>query len=146
MENLKLFEKVLAQSQDNEKMTAEENQKENLQLMETESILEMSVLRKFETGLPVNIWVDEGNSYLQSDHSKRIKIQPDKSEHPNSRYMIPICISDDPQIMVKNPNLHLSQYDIDLIKEFIKLNKDLLLNLNKIGIVEFSKQMKKVNN
>jgi len=125
-------------------VTEEDNLRENQQLIESERLLGMSVLRKFETGLPVNIWVDDGNTYKLSGHTRRIKIQPDKGDHPNSRIMIPMSISDDPQIMVKNYYCPLSEYDLNLVKKFVKINKELLLKVGSIGILEFGNQMKKV--
>jgi hypothetical protein len=57
--------------------------------------------------------------------------------------MIPMSISDDPQILVKNPKLSLSANDIQKIKTFVKTNKDLLLQLadEKIDIGEFLDSM-----
>lgn len=46
---------------------------ENLHLQE------MANVRKKQTGLPVNIWIDEAETYKKGKHSKRIKFQIDKS-------------------------------------------------------------------
>ena len=53
-----------------------------------ESILvcEMSNKRKALTQLPMNIWIDESQTYIRGHHSKRVKFQLDKSDklHPNN--------------------------------------------------------------
>ena len=131
------FDEILEESH---MMTQEENLRENQRYAH---LMEMSVLRKHETGLPVNIWVDEGQPYIQGGHWKRIKFQNDKADHPDSNSMIPMSISEKPEVKVKKYDL--SEQDINLIKQFVKINLDILLKLgDSIGIVEFAKQMKKV--
>ena len=38
-------------------------------------LTEFATLRKKHTKLPVNIWVDDAGTYLNSGHFKRIKFQ-----------------------------------------------------------------------
>ena len=38
----------------------------------------MANVRKKQTGLPVNIWIDEAETYKKGKHSKFIKFQMDK--------------------------------------------------------------------
>ena len=68
---------------------------------------EMAVLRKDKTGLPVNIYLDTNGTYKRGGHGKRIKFQPNTGEHPSSREMVPMTISDNPVILVK-VNIELS--------------------------------------
>jgi hypothetical protein len=149
MTNEQIFERILhplkqfkAIHQNTQPMTEQENLQENIQFGH---LMEMSVLRKNETGLPVNIWVDEGNTYQKPGHEPRIKIQSDNGDHPNSRNMIPMSISDDPEILINDQKLSLSKNEINLIKQFIRINLSILQQFgNTIGIIEFSRQMKKI--
>lgn len=45
---------------------------------ETLHLQEMANVRKKQTGLPVNIWIDEAETYKKGKHSKFIKFQMDK--------------------------------------------------------------------
>ena len=123
-------------------MTWEENLQENQRLGHQ---MEMSVFRKNETGLPVNVWFDQGDSCQKNGQEKQIRFQNDKSNKCKYNNTLPMSISDDPEIMNENTTIEISQHDINLIKEFVKINKDILLNLNSIGIIEFSKQMKRID-
>jgi hypothetical protein len=125
-------------------MTTEENLREN---QKYGHLMEMSVLRKNRTGLPVNIWIDEGQTFNSGGHWKRIKFQGDKGDHPNSNYMIPMTISENPEVKIENMNeIKLSNYDIELVKKFVVLNLDLLKGLgDTIDIFDFTEQMKKLD-
>lgn len=49
---------------------------EGTNIIDTEDIiLSMANRRKFQTGLPVNIWIDEKKGYIAGGHGKRIKFQ-----------------------------------------------------------------------
>jgi len=107
-------------------------------------VMEMTLLRKHETGLPVNIWVYEGGPYNRNENLKRIEFQVDKSDQPNFNSMVPMFISENPTTNYK-PGIELSQNDIDLVKKFVILNLDILHKLgDTIGIIEFCKQMKRI--
>ena len=125
-------------SEDN--MTWEENLRENL---EYSHLMEMVVLRKHETGLPVNIWINQKKNF---NDEKCIKFQFDNGDNPNSNYMIPMTIDDNPEIKIKNlDKIKLSKNELDLIKKFIILNLDILLKLGDgSGLKEFFEKMKKV--
>ena len=73
-------------------------------------LMEMSVLRKHETGLTVNIWVDDGGTWKESWKAPRIYFQPDRSDHPNPHTMIPMSIEGEPEVMIENPQMSLSQF------------------------------------
>lgn len=44
-------------------------------LLDLNEICSMANRRKWQTGLPVNIWIDENGSYRKGGHGKRIKFQ-----------------------------------------------------------------------
>lgn len=99
---------------------------------EHSSAFEMSTLRKERSGLPVNLYLDDSGSYLNGDNGPRIKFQPDKGDCPNTRSMLPMTISDDPTIPIKNYKSHLNgigSNDISLIISFVIANKVNLLRL-----------------
>jgi hypothetical protein len=107
---------------------------------------EMAGLKKFRTGLPVNLWVDDSHAYLRGRHAKRIKFQGDYGNNVNAGNMFSMILSkDDPQIPVKQlPRLKLPARDIEAIKTFVRNNADLLDKLadEKIDFITFTQQMK----
>jgi hypothetical protein len=128
----KFFEKMNL-----ELLTEQENINENMK------IEEMATLRKNRSGLPVNIYLNDTGSWAQSGHWKRIKFQPDKSDRAITRNMVPMSIDDDPKILIKNPQLSLDSKEIEQVKNFVKNNKELLLQLcdQEIDIIEFFEKM-----
>jgi hypothetical protein len=107
---------------------------------------EMSTLKKADTGLPVNIWVDDTGAYIRGRHAKRIKFQGDYGNKTNAGNLFSMILSkDDPQIPAKQiPRLRLSTKDVDAVKTFVKNNADLLDKLSdeKITFTTFLRQMK----
>jgi len=107
---------------------------------------EMAGLRKFRSGLPVNLWLDDSKSYIAGGHSKRIKFQGDYGNDINRSNLFSMTISEvDPQIPAKQlPKLKLKAKDVDAIKLFVKNNAKLLDSLSdaKIDIGTFLQKMK----
>jgi hypothetical protein len=107
---------------------------------------EMAGLRKSDSGLPVNLWLDDSHAYLRGRHAKRIKFQGDYGNNVNAGNMFSMLISkNDPQIPPKQiPRLKLSAKDVDAVKTFVKNNADLLDKLadEKISFITFARQMK----
>ena len=125
----------------------EVREKENADKLQEEinSLWEMATLRKFRSGLPVNIWVDDSLHYKKAGHGRRIKFQGDKGDSPNTLDMIPMTIADEPKIVGYKGEVKLSSSDINKIKSFIILNKDLLISLSdaKIDFGTFLDKFKK---
>jgi len=93
---------------------------------------EMTTLRKARSGLPVNIYLDDSGSYLNCDYEPRIQFQPNKGNCPDIRSLIPMTISDEPTIPIKNYQSRLNgvgSNDISLIMSFVIANKTNLLRL-----------------
>jgi len=107
---------------------------------------EMAGLRKFDSGLPVNLWLDDMSTYKRSGHWKRLKFQGDHGDKLNPRNLFTMTISEDPQIMPPEAemNIKLPAKEIERIRKFVKDNHVLLSNLadQKISIIQFSKMMK----
>ena len=101
-------------------------------LKERTNAFEMATLRKSRSGLPVNLYLDDSGSYIDGGHAPRIKFQPDKGDSPNTHSMIPMTISDNPTILIKNYQLRLrgvDNKDISHVKSFVIANKVNLLRL-----------------
>lgn len=113
---------------------------------------EMATLRKARSGLPVNLYLDDSGSCLNGGHGPRIKFQPDKGNCPNTRLVIPMTISDEPTIPIKNYQSRLNDVgsdDISLIRAFVIANKANLLRLcdcnDEYDISNFLEDMVKVS-
>ena len=78
-----------------------------------------------DTNLVAVIWVDGPR---KMKHTKRIKFQNNNGTSLNGGEMIPITISDDPQIpnSVKS-KLKIKEKELTRIKQWIILNKEVLL-------------------
>lgn len=107
---------------------------------------EMAGLKKPDSGLPVNLWLDDSHAYIHGRHAKRIKFQGDYGNNTNRENLFPMTISrDSPQIPSKFlPKIKLPARDIEAIKTFVKNNADLLDKLadEKITFAAFIRQMK----
>jgi hypothetical protein len=132
---------ILTEKKEPPYLTEKENLAEN-----TRIIYEMATLRKKDSGLPANLYLDDIGSWSKSGHWKRIKFQPNTGDRPVTQNMIPMSIDSNPQILVKNAKMSLNTKQIEQIKTFVKNNKELLLQLSdaKISIIDFWKQMKTV--
>lgn len=90
-----------------------------------EYLVEMALLRKTKTGLPVNIWIDEMGSARNVKHNiPRLKIQNDYNSNRTDN-TLSIEISKNPKILSGTQNI--KDKDINIIYKFIKRNLDLLL-------------------
>jgi hypothetical protein len=107
---------------------------------------EMAGLKKPDSGLPVNLWLDDSHAYIRGRHAKRIKFQGDYGNNTNAGNMFSMMISqDNPQVPAKQlPKLKLPAKDIDAIKTFVRNNADLLDKLadEKITFANFIRQMR----
>jgi len=103
-------------------------------------LLEMSNFRPSKTGLPMVIWIMPD---IHHQHGPRIKVQKkhgDKVIDPNS--WASVTIEDEPEVVVGKLPIN----DFNLVKEFIILNKEKLLEVwnDEIDPIDFAKIIKKV--
>ena len=112
----------------------------------------MATLRKARSGLPVNLYLDDSGAYLDDGHEPRIRFQPDKGNSPNTRSMIPMTISYEPAIPLRNYQSRLNgvgSNDISLIMSFVIANKSYLLRLcdrnDEYDISNFLEDMVKIS-
>ena len=120
-------------------MTDQENLQENIRLREMGA-----TLRKKDTGLPVNIWIDD-MAWKNTGHWKKIKFQPDTENRADTDTFIPMSIEDNPRVLMDNPQITIDAKKLEQVKQFVRINKNLLLLYadQKITISEFLQQMKK---
>jgi hypothetical protein len=106
---------------------------------------EMSGLRKRDSGLPVNLWLDDSEHYRRTGHWKRIKFQGDHGDKANPGNMFNMTISENPEIMPKSAvtQIKLSAKEIEKIRQFVKNNYKLLSKLadQDITVFDFFKKM-----
>ena len=92
---------------------------------ESELICEMSNKNKAKTHLPMNIWIDEAQTYLKGGHSKRIKFQ---LNHSNKMNLTEFGTMDlDGNLHPDNLDIgELSTSDIKQLRNFVLNNKYML--------------------
>ena len=83
-------------------------------------VCEMSNKRKALTKLPMNIWIDESQTYIKGHHSKRVKFQLDHGNRINlSRFG---TMDLDGNLQCEDIS-ELSQEDINALRNFVLNNK-----------------------
>ena len=92
---------------------------------ESELVCEMSIKNKAKTHLPMNIWIDEAQTYLKGGHSKRIKFQ---LNHSNKMNLTEFGTMDlDGNLHPDNLDIgELSTSDIKQLRNFVLNNKYML--------------------
>ena len=89
---------------------------------ESELVCEMSNKYKEETGLPMNIWIDETKTYVRGGHGKRIKFQLNTADDFDASE----CGSMDLNGNIHPKNLRikgLKSKDIQKLRNFVLNNK-----------------------
>lgn len=86
-------------------------------------IFSMANRRKRQTGLPVNIWIDENATYRKAGHSKRIKFQLNYGnlmiDQPNASMTLDGNVVEN----TYNPQVsEISKRDIQQVSNFVKNN------------------------
>jgi hypothetical protein len=111
--------------------------------LENHPIKEMVMLHKNVSDLPANLYLNDTGSWAKTGHWRIIKFQPNTGDHPVTSGIVPMSIEDDPQILLKNAKIALTVEQIEQIKKFVRINKDLLLQLadTEIDIIDFLGRM-----
>ena len=97
------------------------------EFLNEEQLIEMANAPVDITGCPCIIWIQTKSEDSGFDNIPRIKFQDNKSTNLQSDKLVPISIEDNPQILLKDYTPALKSKDINKIKEWIILNKVLLL-------------------
>ena len=114
-----------------------------------EMLLEMANISQNTTGLDVIIWVQTNNTQSTGKHNlPRIKFQNNTATKIQINELIPISISDEPKILLKNNDLNkikISQEQINEVKLWIVKNKEILIDYwdEKITTDELFQKLKK---
>ena len=114
-----------------------------------EMLLEMANISQNTTGLDVIIWVQTNNTQSTGKHNlPRIKFQNNTATKIQANELIPIYISDNPNILLKNNDLNkikISQAQINELKQWIVKNKEILIDYwkEKITTDELFQKLKK---
>ena len=93
---------------------------------EKHMINEMATLRMIDSNLPMDIWLDEGATY--QGHAPRIKFRASK-EQRNTREFSSMLLTNPPKIENFPRNPDIKAKDLMLLRKFVILNLDLLLQL-----------------
>ena len=114
-----------------------------------EMLLEMANISQNTTGLDVIVWVQTINTQSTGKHNlPRIKFQNNTATKNQINELIPISISDEPKILLKNNDLNkikISQEQINEVKLWIVKNKEILIDYweEKITTDELFQKLKK---
>ena len=92
---------------------------------ETKSVNEMATLKPNVSGLPMILWIDEGTS---PQHGPRVKFKANSDQKTTSSYST-MTISQNPKVRYLPNKCDLTTRDIEVLKEFIRINEKLLLSL-----------------
>ena len=97
-----------------------------------EMLLKMASISQNTTGLDVVVWIQTNNTQSTGKHNlPQIKFQNNTSTKIQINESIPISISDNPEILLKNNDLNkikISQAQINGIKQWIMKNKEILID------------------
>lgn len=100
--------------------------KRNVSINESLQLNKMSLLRKTETNLPMDIWVDEGATFL--GHAPRLKFRA-SNEQKTTREFSSMTLTDPPMVINLPDNTNLKSKEIDKLKLFVLANLDNLIKL-----------------
>jgi hypothetical protein len=92
-----------------------------------DELMEFIFLSKERTGLPVDCYADDGGSFKRHNHPLWFYAC---NGYGNQTFdVLPISVSDKPQILLDNYQLKIADNDLTSIYQFIKANKKLLISL-----------------
>lgn len=85
-----------------------------------------------DSGISVDLWVDDGGSYIRHNHPLWLYFRNGKTIKDG---FIPISINDNPQIMIRKPKLNIDKTTLIKIITFIRKNKKNIIKLAKGEII-----------
>ena len=92
-----------------------------------ERLFEMANYYKEDLDLPVNLWLDEGETYKKGKHGKRIKFQMNYMDKIRDEYMCPMDLEGEipPKVFKKAKNSkdwEISPRDLERVRNFVLNN------------------------
>ena len=115
--------------------------KETYNLSDSDELMEYMWLKPSVTQLNVDIFVDDGGSYLRNNHQLLLFVRNGYTKDISD--FIPFAIANDPIILNDNIEYNISYNDIFAVQDFIKVNVNNLYKLanEKISHQEFLNQI-----
>ncbi|MDE6824102.1 MAG: hypothetical protein K2J27_05155 [Duncaniella sp.] len=106
-------------------------------------ITEMATLRRDVSGLPMDLWLDDNKMY--EPHAPRVKFRA-SNEQRNTRQFSSMLITNPNQIENMPSRPTIRKRDINILKQFVVANRDLLLALanKEINYEVFLQRMVKI--
>lgn len=101
-------------------------------------LVEMSTLRKDETNLPMDIWVDEGATF--QGHAPRLKFRASNEQRTTREYSS-MLLTNPPSTENVPDNSPLRKRDMEKLERFVINNLELLLKLAN-GEIDFTTEFK----
>ena len=98
-------------------------------LVATDELCEYMWLKPTVTKLEYDLFVDDGEAYIRGNHILLVFVRNGKERTCNE--FIPISISNDPKILDPDINIIISHRDMYDIRNFIIINKHLLIRMSK---------------
>ena len=89
---------------------------------------QMTNLSKDETNLPMVIWIESNTRTSQHD-TPSLKFANSYSNKQLEIDLIPVSIAQNPEILIQNPTLNISQSDLNILIEWIKRHYDDLIKV-----------------
>lgn len=108
-----------------------------------DDLLEFCRLRPSDTGLSVEIFLDDGGAYKRNNHPLRVYMQ---NGYGNVASVLPIDVETSRPNTLPTPNIGISPADYQKVLEFISKNKDLIKQLadGQVDHLDFYRTMHRV--
>ena len=105
-------------------------------------LIEFSLLRTKYSGLNIELFVDDGFSYIRHEHPLWVYFRNGYLKTDN---VLPISIEKNPVVLLKEYQLNITPSDFQSIIWFIKENRDLLIAFSKAQLkhIDFFTKIKK---
>lgn len=113
--------------------------------MNDNALLEMANLAKSDTSLPMIVWIQVKQE--TQHNAPRMKFANNYSNNMLPKDLVPISISDDPQILTKRTKLKISNADFEKLRQWIIRNKEELMKVwnGEISTIKFGKIISEKN-
>jgi len=115
---------------DDSSITKFTNSIQKVPSMVAETIVEMGQVKTEETGLPISVWLDEGSN---PQHALRIKFFASNEQRQRNRFS-EMSVEQNPQLFNLPKKVEIPSDYIDILKEYVKNNVELLYLLWKAYI------------
>jgi len=95
------------------------------------------------SGLPVDIYVDEIDSWEKIGTHRRIKIQGSKKDRDDWKKRYSMSIERKPRVLVKDAQIDLTDEELKQVKKFVSKNRHLLTSMakGKFTMTDFAEKL-----